>query len=404
MKLTTGLLHETALYIKQYYTAEFSPGFSFHDYNRAVDIVRNCVRLGELMNLSKDDLQTLHLAAWLLETGYCKDYYNYQAASVAFANDYLSTQGVDDEIKKAIEEMILSTRIPQQPVTLMAQVLCDASTYHLAEKNLLRNLENLRLERSAEGNKDYTDKEWMAENLNMLNENFYFTSAARELFGKKKQKQKALLQNQPGDLQDNRQEQTEPSRLLSNSEKSLEPLLENIKLERGVETFFKIAERRHMELSVMAHNKASLLISINSIVVSIVLSVLITKLDENRYLLLPTLLLVITCLITIVLAIISTKPRFIKKNAKGNHTEGEENNILFFGHFSKLSLNDYKIAMKETYKNKNELYDSISRDIYYQGIILVWKYRYITYSYNVFMYGYIITILSFIIAFIIQTT
>ena len=76
---------------------------------------------------------------------------------------------------------------------------------------------------------------------------------------------------------------------------------------------------------------------------------------------------------------------------------------MFFGDFSKLSLPDYKKAMKETYKNKTELYDSLSRDIYYQGIALVWKFRYISFAYNVFMYGFIITILTFITAFIIHT-
>ncbi|MEP7109487.1 MAG: Pycsar system effector family protein [Ferruginibacter sp.] len=402
MKLTTGLLHETAIFIEKYYHAEFSPDFSFHNYNRALNIVRNCGRLGEQMNIKKEDLEILLLAAWLLETGYCKDYFNYQSASVALANEYLSEKSVDEEIKRTIEEIILSTRIPQQPVTLMGQVICDASMYHLADKNYLQNIENLRLERETAGKMEYSDKDWLNENINTLNEHFYFTSAARALFGKKKRKRKALLQQQT-DLQNYGKEQAKQSQLQDNSEKSLEPFLEDIKLERGVETFFRISERRHMELSSMAHDKASLLISINSIVVSIVLSVLITKLDENRYLLFPTLLLVITCVTTIVLAVISTIPKFIKKDPKSKYKHGNEVNILFFGDFSKLTLTDYKKAMKETYKDKNELYDSLSRDIYYQGIILVWKYKYIKVAYIIFMYGFIITILSFIAAFIIRT-
>jgi hypothetical protein len=179
---------------------------------------------------------------------------------------------------------------------------------------------------------------------------------------------------------------------------------EDYKLERGVETFFRITERRHMELSKNAHDKASLLISVNSIVISIVLSVLFTKLEDNKHLLLPTLLLVITCTTTIIFAILSTRPRIIDSNSKIKPADDHEINILFFGDFSKLSITEYKKEMKATYKNRSDLYDSITKDIYYQGIILVWKYKYIKISYNIFMYGFIITILSFIIAFAVHTS
>jgi predicted metal-dependent HD superfamily phosphohydrolase len=407
MKLTTGLLHETALYIKNYYDTEFSADFTFHNYHRAVAIVRNCMTLGIQMNASKEQLRTLQLAAWFLETGFSKDYYNYHTASVAIANEYLESKGADDDLKKAVEEIILSTRIPEQPVTLLAQILCDARMYHAAEKNFLPAIENLRKEQQLVVKKEYSDKEWLAQNLDAVTNYFYFTAAAKELFEKKKRKQKSLLQKQPGDPENSPEEKSEYDPPAEEQEKLFatlpEEIKEDMKLERGVETFFRITERRHIELSAKAHDKASLLISVNAIVISIVLSVLVTRLEENKFLLLPTLLLVITCVTTIILAIISTRPRILKRTDKNILSEDHEFNILFFGDFSKLSLAAFKKAMKETYKNKNELYDSLSRDIYYQGMVLVWKYRYINIAYNVFMYGFVITILSFMIAFVIKT-
>jgi len=403
MKLSTELLHETAHFVKEYYEASFSPAYSFHNYNRTLNIVKNCGRLGEQMKVDKDDLKYLLTAAWLLETGYCKDYTHYQAASLQIANEYLITKNIDEDTRNIIGEIILATRTPQQPITLLGQVICDASMYHLAEKNFLHNMENLRQERSAIAGIGYTDAEWQAEITTTITDHFYFTAAARELFSKKKKKQKSLL-HPPVEIQKTDEEEPYLPDTTTNSGQSLEPYLENIKLERGVETFFRTTARRHMELSAMAHDKASLLISINAIVVSIVLSVLITKLDENKYLLLPTLLLVITCVSTIVLSVISTRPRYIKKDKHDKNSQEPESNILFFGDFAKLSLSDYKRKMKETYKNKNELYDSLSRDIYYQGIILVWKYKFINIAYTVFMYGFIITILSFIIAFAVHPT
>ena len=113
-------------------------------------------------------------------------------------------------------------------------------------------------------------------------------------------------------------------------------------------------------------------------------------------------MLVITCAVTIVFAIISTKPRIIGGHSKNKSGDDDEINILFFGDFANMSLTEYKKAMKDTYKNRAELYDSLSRDIYYQGKVLVWKFKYINISYNIFMYGFIVTIVTFITAFAIH--
>lgn len=400
MELTTELLRDTALYVSDYYRNHFSEKYSFHNYERTVNIVRNCDALAGRLHLDSHDLRINHLAAWFLELGYSRDYNNPQEASVALAKEYFKTNGTGDTEMRQIEEAILSTRLPQQPVTILSQVLCDASMYHLGTKGAFQNMEALRAECAAVAQKEFTNEEWYEQNARMLSDHFYFTAGARDLFQKRKEKLFSQFSKKLKEENELMNGNPEPKK--TSLEKTEDT--DDIKLERGVETFFRITERRHMELSKNAHDKASLLISVNSIVISIVLSVLFTKLDENKYLLLPTLLLVITCTTTIIFAILSTRPKIIDGNTKGKPAEVAEMNILFFGDFSKLTLSEYKKEMKATYKNRTDLYDSITKDIYYQGIILGWKYRYIKISYNIFMYGFIITILSFIIAFGIHTS
>lgn len=397
MKLTTELLRDTALYIKDYYVNHFTEQFYFHHYHRTVSIVRNCDALAVSMDMGKQESKLAHLAAWFLELGYSKDYHNYQARSVELAREYFKTKELEDDMLERIEECILSTRIPQQPVSAISQLVCDASMYHLAEKDAVQHADALRAEYEAVAKTQFTDEEWLNENIKMISNHFYFTTGARDLFQKRKDKTLAAFQAKRELLHAIQKETAEPvlNTTVPNKKAVFE---EEIKLERGVESFFRITERRHMDLSTKAHDKASLLISVNSIVMSIVLSVLITKLEENTYLLLPTLLLVITGAVTIVFAIISTKPRIIGGKSKSK-SEDDEVNLLFFGDFANLSLTEYKKAMKETYKNKTELYDSLSRDIYYQGVVLKWKFKYINIAYNFFMYGFIITIIAFITAF-----
>jgi hypothetical protein len=404
MKLTTDLLRETALYIKDYYHSHFDERYSFHNYDRTVNIVRNCDALAVRMNLDSQSLKINHLAAWFLELGYSANYENSQENSVELAREYFKITGAEDEIMLQIEESILSTRTPQQPVSTASQILCDASMYHLGSKGAFQDMETLRTEYAAVAKKEFTDEEWFTKNITFIRDHFYFTAGARELFQKRKEKLLEQFEKKLKQLTGKKNASAEAGDNIDIDPPDKEIMEEDFKLERGVETFFRITERRHMELSKNAHDKASLLISVNSIVISIVLSVLFTKLEDNKHLLLPTLLLVITCTTTIIFAILSTRPRIIDSNSKIKPADDHEINILFFGDFSKLSITEYKKEMKATYKNRSDLYDSITKDIYYQGIILVWKYKYIKISYNIFMYGFIITILSFIIAFAVHTS
>ena len=399
MKLTTELLRDTALYVRDYYASHFNDQYSFHNYNRTISIVRNCDALGVSMNLGGQELKLAHLAAWFTELGFSEDHRNYQAKSVRLAREYFRTKKIDDGIFEKLEECILSTRVPQQPVSVISQLICDATMYHLAEKDSLQLSDALRAEFAAVGQVEYSDEEWITEYIKMINNHFYFTGSARDLFQKRKEKTLAAFQAKREMLRFVKQE-TAGELEYYIPPKDKKGADDEVKLERGVQTLYRITENRHMDLSGKAHDKASLLISVNSIIMSIVLSVLVTKLEENTYLLIPTSMLVITSAVTIVISIISTRPRIIGRKQSAN----EEKNILFYGDFANLSVNEFKKAMKDVYTNPGELYDSLSRDIYYQGVILKWKFKHINIAYDIFMYGFISTIIAFILAFVFHVT
>jgi len=65
-----------------------------------------------------------------------------------------------------------------------------------------------------------------------------------------------------------------------------------------------------------------------------------------------------------------------------------------------MSLEDYHWGMLEMIKDEDFLYSSMTRDLYYLGIVLAKKYRYLSYCYAVFMYGLIISVITFAIVFI----
>ena len=397
--MSSDILWQTGLYIQEFFETGEVAENGLYNYPSALKIVRSAQAICMDDDISKQEWLVINLAAWFLQTGYKIDSANPLEHSAELAENYL-TGKVEDELIAAIKECILATRFPQQPATFAARVICDAANFQLSEKKYPGYLKVLRKETRAAGQKEYSETDWLKKQVDMLDGHIYYTEAAKKMFEKGKKKNKKRLKKMLKQMQN----ETGETEVLANRTGEKLPtdviLEDKVKLERGVESLFRITSRRHIELSNLAHNKASLLISINALIISVVLSVLSTKLQDNRQLILPTVLLILTNVSTMVLAFFSTRPVILggKKNTAASKTN--ETNILFFGHFLKLSLDEFKMAIRKTIMDKEKIYDSLSRDIYYQGLVLARKYKFITLSYYVFIIGLSLSVLVFILTFV----
>jgi hypothetical protein len=122
-------------------------------------------------------------------------------------------------------------------------------------------------------------------------------------------------------------------------------------------------------------------------------------LDKNYYLIYPTIGIVATGVLTIVFSILATRPNVTSGKFTREDIQSKKTNLLFFGNFFRMSLPDYDWAMQEMISDKNYLYSSMIKDNYFLGVVLARKYRYLRISYNIFMYGIIISMIAFAIAF-----
>ncbi|HEX7846969.1 MAG TPA: Pycsar system effector family protein, partial [Chitinophagaceae bacterium] len=139
----------------------------------------------------------------------------------------------------------------------------------------------------------------------------------------------------------------------------------------------------------------NIMISVNSIILSVVISVLIRKLEEETHLILPTTALVLVCVATIVFAVKATRPNISEGKFTKEDIQNKRTNLLFFGNFHNMSLPDYDWAMKEMLNSRDYLYSSMVKDLYFLGVVLAKKYHWLRISYNIFMYGLIITMLLY---------
>lgn len=170
---------------------------------------------------------------------------------------------------------------------------------------------------------------------------------------------------------------------------------------RGVSDMFRTSYRTHIELSAIADNKSNIMISINGIIISIIIASISPKIDSNPWLLIPTSILLVTCMIALVYSVLAARPRVSKEEVSLEDVRSNRSNILFFGNFNKLNREDYVTGMEELMTDSERLYDTMARDLYGLGSVLSEKYRLIRIAYNVFMVGLVLSVSSFILVYLL---
>lgn len=168
---------------------------------------------------------------------------------------------------------------------------------------------------------------------------------------------------------------------------------------RGIETMFRTSYRVNMDLSALADTKSNIMISINGLIISIILGTIASKIDANPWLLIPTPVLLIGCLVSMTYAVLAARPRVSSRVITLEDVRANSANILFFGNFVHLSQDDYVTGMTELLQNTDRLYYNMIRDIYGLGSVLQAKFRLLRISYTVFMIALVVGVLAFILTF-----
>lgn len=376
---------------------DISKDLVYHSLEHTEGVVAASQEIGKESGLEEDQLEVLELAAWFHDLGYRDTIQNHEEHSIEIADQYLTDARYDNKKKDQVLGCIRATKMPQQPQNNVEQVLCDADLSHLGKDDFFEKSQLLLEELNTVGDELITESKWLEMNKEFILGHTYFTDYAKDKFNPAKEK--------------NLKQVKKELKKASKKDKQIESLEENIlklkekvektkqlKPDRGIETMFRLTSKNHLQLSAMADTKANIMISINSIILSILMSVLYRKLEEYPHMVVPALILTVVCLVTIVFSILATRPNVSSGKFTRDNIINKETNLLFFGNFHAMRLPDYEWGMKQMLKDADYLYTSLIRDIYFLGVVLGKKYRLLRTSYTIFMFGFVIAVLSFIIA------
>ncbi len=375
---------------------ELPEDVSYHSLEHTTFVVEAATEIGQHSDLAEEDMEILQIAAWFHDLGYRQSVQNHEDISTQMVLEFLGAQGYDDHKAAKVAGCIMSTKIPQSPKTKIEEVLCDADLLHLADSNYFEKSGLLQHEISQLKGVEIEDAEWMKMNKKFIKEHTFFTDYARERYRTAKQKNLKQVKKKLKSMKKNEEIEKLQQKIDALKEKVKEA--KGLTPTRGIETMFRLTSKNHLELSSIADNKANIMISINALILSIMISVLFRKIEEYPHLTIPSMILTIVCLVTIVFAIIATRPNVSKGKFTRDNIKNKETNLLFFGNFHSMDLNDYEWAMKQMLQDGDYLYSSLIRDIYFLGAVLGRKYRLLRWCYTIFMFGFVAAVISFVIA------
>jgi predicted metal-dependent HD superfamily phosphohydrolase len=410
-----SLLNAAKEYATDILLNKISKNVSYHNLEHTKNVVAASEEMADYYQLQPEDRDALLIAAWFHDTGFSAGKsQGHEEVSKQLATDFLGQHGASPSLTTKVVNCIDATRMPQSPGSLIEQILCDADLFHLGTDEFNIKNEELRQELSGFSGEDVSKKKWRKMNIAFMENHKYFTDYGRRKLQPGKDQHIKNLKDPDGELPKKGNKKDKGKK---GGDELLAVLSDEMKkdgddkkkkdkenqTERGISTVFRIMANNHASLSQMADSKANIMISVNSIILSVVISVLIRKLEEDTHLILPTTALVLVCVATIVFAVKATRPNVSEGTFTKEDIQAKKTNLLFFGNFHNMSLPDYDWAMKEMLNSRDYLYSSMVKDIYFLGVVLAKKYKWLRISYNIFMYGLIVTMLLYGAAILYET-
>ena len=377
----SAIIIATEQFVTELLSNKLDPKICYHNLQHTLSVRNSAVQIASLSGTNPEELELVELACLLHDVGITEVYHNHEPASARIGAEFLRSQAYPEEKIKAVEACIAVTNPGARPQGLLQEIVRDADYGHLGSDNYSEQLDNLRLEwRDVLGRWD-EDKDWYQLNLDFVKNHEYYTPAAKMMFVAMKELNRKKLKKW-----------LKEGRKSGGSSKNTEASRVSIVESRSSQMMFKTALRNHMDLSNLADNKANIMLSVNALIITIAMPVLVSQLRQHPEYIIPFIMILGTCLSSMVFATLATVPMKMTGLTDMDSIKAGRSNLFFFGNFYSMTYADFKLGIQEVTSKEENLEDSIMRDLFFLGKSLGRKYRQLRICYIIFMIGMVASV------------
>lgn len=392
----TPLIEKAEKFVQNLFSEKLPNTFIYHNFKHTQRVVKSSKELIQNSENPVKQEEALILAAWLHDTGYTVTYKGHEEESVKIAEKWLKENNADKDLIETVSRLIMASKMQANPQDHLEEILKDADTSHLAKEYFEETSEFLRQELKLQKIKNFGHQEWIEQNITLFTElhQFYTPYAAKNWKEQKDQNLFELLEKDRKVKKKLAKEETKARLKVKYKDKSPD---------RGIQTLFRVTMRNHLKLSDIADTKANILLSVNAIIISLAIANLIPDLtapsNAGTTVMIPTFILMIFSVASIIGAIMSTRPNVTSGEFTREQVKNGDVNVLFFGNFHRMPYEQFEWAMHEILANQTDVYESLMKDLYMLGVVLNRKYYLLRITYTIFMVGIILSVLSFIVTY-----
>lgn len=411
------LLRKAAEHVALFYMEHPDNRISFHTQENTLEVLAQVREMSRHYRLNERDTALLAIAAWFLNTGYYEAP-PHEEGSVRLARQFLEQAGTASEDIDQVTSLMRAAGGLQPATTLSQQLLFDAARIYTGTESFRDMNKRLRREQEKLTSLELSGEQWGAQSIEQLSSQPFLTEYAKLRFDavrlqniealKERQVQRAVKQQEKqvkkeqkksiAALEEQSMSNGFSGAMLKDDDDSIVDI-QKIKKKggpiRGIETMFRVSSTNQQRLSVMADNKAHIMISVNSIIISIAIALVIGKFGEQPKLMIPTVLLLAVNVFTIIFSILATRPKVSTGVFTKEQLDNKTVNLLYFGSYYRMGFEDFENGMTRMMNDGDFLYRTMIKNIYWQGKVIGHKFNLLRIAYNIFMYGIAVSVLAY---------
>ena len=379
-------------YVRERFAEDLDPIYLFHNYAYAEEMEEQAGELAALAKFDEKTTERFRLAALFYPVGYVGGSDDFAQRSAGELTAWSKKDGYDPG---PAPSWISAAPAAAPKDELPVRLLHDCAWGWLGRKRYDRRSDLLQLEWEAIEGKQGDPVKFGRKMQDFLLKFNYLTNQGKREYDQRRRKNVSKQQSNNYKIQQ--------KEVKAKTGKNFG---------RGIDTMYRTAFRNHINLSRIADDKANMMISINTIILSILIAVSGAGLSffedlvfDSPEFLAPIIILLMSSLTAVIFAVFSARPKVTEYRIKKRKLlESKEASLLYFGNFLKLEKADFVSYLSRMKMDQDSLYDDLGRDLYDLGAVLHRKYLLLTISYNTFIGGLALAVLTFLTVYIWNLT
>lgn len=380
-----ALLERARRWVLDLFQQHAHPGLVWHQFARTNDLVAHCSTLALEESGTEEERLVLYTAAWFSYTGWLFDPAAPIAVSQQLAGQFLDAERVEAPVRDAVLAILPLADLQGQPHNAPGRILWDAALALHFGADYPDSQQLRRREAETLGGEPIAGAAWREAEYARMEDLAFHTPTGRAIY-------QPVLDHQRAELARRLQKAAERVPAAETAPATATP-------NSAIQTYFRTSYHNHIHLSAIADRKAQMLLSVNAILISVLITVLsYSNLAETRTpLLIPITLFLLFGLSSLVLAVLSARPNVTRYPIARLPAPERREKLLFFGHFTQLDADRYVEEMSALLEEGPALYRAMHRDMYHLGRVLERKFRLVHMAYTLFLVGFLGAVISFLL-------